>query len=201
MKIGPRYKLARRVGAPIFEKTQTPRFAMTNSRKEKAGTMPTRPKSQFGQQLLEKQKARFTYGIMEKQFSKYAKKALMEKDPVQSLFRQVETRLDNTIYRAGLAKTRLQARQAASHGHVTVNGKRVTIPSMVVKEGSVLGIREGSKLSPLFNDVTERQNTLSAPVWLKVDAAKREATVTGVPVFVPQEAQFDLGVVLEYYSR
>jgi small subunit ribosomal protein S4 len=201
MKIGPRYKLARRVGAPIFEKTQTQRYAMTNSRKEKAGTMPTRPKSQFGQQLLEKQKARFTYGITEKQFSRYAKKALLEKDPTQSLFRQVETRLDNAIYRAGLAKTRLQARQAASHGHVTVNGRRVTIPSMVVKEGDVIGIREGSQKSALFNDVAERQMALSAPAWIKVDPTKREATVIGVPTYVQAEAQFDLAVVLEFYSR
>ncbi|MDB5194243.1 MAG: rpsD [Parcubacteria group bacterium] len=201
MKTGPRYKIARRVGAPIYEKTQTPRFAMTNSRKEKAGTMPTRPKSQFGQQLLEKQKARFTYGVTEKQFSKYAKKALLEKDPVQSLFRSVETRLDNTLYRAGFAKTRLQARQAASHGHVTVNGRRVTIPSMIVKENDVVGIREGSSKSALFQDVEERQKGSSAPSWIKVESSKREATVTGLPTFVPTEAQFDLAVVLEYYSR
>lgn len=201
MKIGPRYKLARRVGAPIFEKTQTPRFAMTNSRKEKAGTMPTRPKSQFGQQLLEKQKARFTYAVTEKQFSRYAKRALTQKDPVQALFVSVETRLDNVLYRAGFAKTRLQARQAASHGHATVNGKRVTIPSMIVKEGDVVGIREGSQKSALFTDVAERQTANATPAWIKVDPTKREATVTGIPVYVQAEAQFDLGVVLEFYSR
>jgi small subunit ribosomal protein S4 len=201
MKIGPRYKLARRVGAPIFEKTQTPRFAMTNSRKEKAGTMPTRPKSQFGQQLLEKQKARFTYGVTEKQFSKYAKNALLQKDPTQSLFRFAETRLDNTIYRAGFAKTRMQARQATSHGHITLNGKRVTIPSIVVKEGDVIGIREGSKVSPLFTEVEARMNAVTAPAWISIDAGKKEAKVTGIPQYVPAEAQFDLAVVLEYYSR
>lgn len=201
MKIGPRYKIARRLGAPIFEKTQTQRYALTNSRKEKAGTMPTRPKSEFGKQLLEKQKARFTYGLSEKQFSRYTKEAIDEKDPAQALFRTLELRLDNALYRAGFAKTRLQARQIASHGHATVNGRRVTIPSIMLKEGDVIGIREGSSGSALFADVAEKQRTNASPAWLLVNPDKREAKVTGSPVYVASEAQFNLADVLEFYSR
>jgi small subunit ribosomal protein S4 len=201
MKIGPRYKIARRLGAPIFEKTQTQRYALTNSRKEKAGTMPTRPKSEFGKQLLEKQKARFTYGLSEKQFSRYTKQSIDKKDPAQALFATLELRLDNALYRAGFAKTRLQARQISSHGHATVNGRRVTIPSISLKVGDVIGIREGSSGSALFADVSERQKTNASPAWLEVNPDKREAKVTGTPVYVPSEAQFSLADVLEFYSR
>jgi small subunit ribosomal protein S4 len=201
MKIGPRYKIARRLGAPIFEKTQSQRYAMTNARKEKAGTMPTKPKSEFGKQLLEKQKARLTYGLAEKQFAKYAKAALGHKDPLQSLFGAVETRLDNALYRAGFAKTRLQARQMAGHGHATVNGRRVTIPSMTLHDGDVIGIREGSAGGALFSEAGERMAAATAPAWLAVDADKKTAKVVGLPVYVPAEAQFDLGAVLEFYSR
>src|SRR5436190_12870305 len=106
MKIGPKYKLARRLGAPIFEKTQTQKCALSLSRKEKNDQMPTRPKSEFGKQLIEKQKARFSYGITERQFSNYVKASLKSPEPYQKLFQSLELRLDNTLYRAGLAKTR-----------------------------------------------------------------------------------------------
>jgi small subunit ribosomal protein S4 len=171
------------------------------SRKEKAGTLPTRPKSQFGLELLEKQRARFTYGLSEKQFSKYAKAALLTKDPIQSVFQSLELRLDNALYRAGYAKTRQQARHIASHGHATVIGRRVTIPSIALREGDVIGIREGSRGSKLFEGLEERQTTLSAPSWLAIDPKKQEAKVTGVPVYLPVESQFNLAVVLEFYSR
>jgi small subunit ribosomal protein S4 len=163
--------------------------------------MPTRPKSEFGKQLLEKQKARFTYGLSEKQFSRYTKQSIDKKDPAQALFATLELRLDNALYRAGFAKTRLQARQISSHGHATVNGRRVTIPSISLKVGDVIGIREGSSGSALFADVSERQKTNASPAWLEVNPDKREAKVTGTPVYVPSEAQFSLADVLEFYSR
>lgn len=201
MKIGPKYKIARRLGAPIFEKTQSQKYALSLSRKEKAGSVPQRPKSEFGRQLLEKQKARFSYGIVEKQFAKYVKNALTSTDPTQKLYRSLELRLDNILYRAGLAKTRLQARQMASHGHVTVNGRRVTIPSMQLREGDVVGVCAGSAQSALFADASERMKSQSAPTWLSINADKREASVSGQPVYDPAQSVFDLGVVLEFYSR
>ncbi len=201
MKIGPKYKLARRLGAPIFEKTQSPKYALSLSRKEKAGMVKSRPKSEFGIQLLEKQKARFSYGLTERQFRVYVDKALSSDSQVQKLFSLLETRLDNVIYRSGFAKTRAQARQAASHGHILVNGRRVTIPSIALKVGDVLSIRESSVNSALFGEAAERMRTVSMPAWIKVDPEKRAAEVVGEPVYVPGEQVFDLGVVIEFYNR
>lgn len=163
--------------------------------------MPTRPKSEFGKQLIEKQKARLSYGLSEKQFSKYVKDSLNAPEPTQKLFATLESRLDNTLYRAGLAKTRLQARQMSSHGLTTVNGRRVTVPSIQLREGDVVGVREGSRASALFTDFAERAKSLSAPAWLSVDAGKMEAKVLGKATYAPSEAVFDLGQVLEFYSR
>jgi small subunit ribosomal protein S4 len=201
MKIGPRYKLARRLGAPIFEKTQTPRYALSLSRKEKNDQMPTRPKSEFGKQLIEKQKARFSYGLSERQFAKYVKGSLNTPEPTQKLFQSLELRLDNVLYRSGFAKTRLQARQMASHGHATVNGRRVTIPSISLREGDVVGVREGSRGSALFGAADERIKAGAIPAWLTVDPEKLVSTVVGKPVYAASEQVFDLGQVLEFYSR
>lgn len=201
MKIGPKYKLARRLGAPIFEKTQTQKYALSLSRKEKNDQMPTRPKSEFGKQLVEKQKARFSYGITERQFSNYVKVSLKTPLPTQKLFQSLELRLDNTLYRAGLAKTRLQARQMAAHGHSTVNGRRVTIPSIMLKEGDVVGVREGSRASGLFTGADERVKVAAVPAWLTVDGSALTAKVVGKPMYAGNEQVFDLGAVLEFYSR
>jgi len=201
MKIGPRYKLARRLGATIFEKTQTPRYALSLSRKEKNDQMPTRPKSEFGKQLIEKQKARFSYGITEKQFAKYVKKSLTSTNPTQKLFQYLELRLDNVLYRSGLAKTRLQARQMASHGHTTVNGRRVTIPSIELREGDVVGVREGSKKSTLFTSAEERNKNFTSPEWIIVNSEKMEVKVLSKPSYDIGHNVFDLGAVMEFYSR
>lgn len=203
MKIGPKYKIARRLGAPIFEKTQSPKFALSLARKEKSGISDRRskPKSEFGKALIEKQKARFSYGLSEKQFRGYVDKALNSQDPVQKLFSLLETRLDNVLFRAGFVKTRLQARQTAGHGHTLVDGVRVTIPSIILKEGNVVSIRPSSSASPLFGEVAERMKAVAVPPWLKVDPEQRSVTVGGVPVYVPQEHLFDLGVVIEFYNR
>ncbi len=201
MKIGPRYKLARRLGVSIFEKTQTPRYALSLSRKEKNDQMPTRPKSEFGKQLIEKQKARFSYGITEKQFAKYVKKSLTSTNPTQKLFQYLELRLDNVLYRSGLAKTRLQARQMASHGHTTVNGRRVTIPSIELREGDVVGVREGSKKSTLFTSAEERNKNFTSPEWIMVNSEKMEVKVLGKPSYDIGQNVFDLGAVMEFYSR
>ncbi len=201
MKIGPRYKIARRLGSTIFEKTQTPRYALSLSRKEKNDQMPTRPKSEFGKQLIEKQKARFSYAITERQFAKYVKKSLTSIAPTQKLFQSLESRLDNVLYRAGFAKTRLQARQMASHGHAIVNGRRVTIPSIELREGDVIGIRDGSKKSSLFTSAEERNKTFSSPDWITVSQEKMEAKITGKPSYDVGQNVFDLGAVMEFYSR
>ena len=202
MRIGPKYKIARRLGAPVFEKTQTPKYALSLARKERSDHRERRkPKSEFGRELIEKQKARFSYGVGEKQFRNYVTKALHSPDPIQKLFGILESRLDNVLYRAGLAKTRAQARQAANHGHIMINNIRVTIPSFLLSEGDVVSLRAGSATGPLFGEVTERMKTMTMPVWLKVDSADKSAAVVGQPVYVERESIFDLGVVIEFYNR
>lgn len=202
MRIGPKYKIARRLGAPIFEKTQTPKYALSLARKERSDNRGRRkPKTEFGRELLEKQKARFSYGISERQFRNYVNRALRSKDPVQSLFSILESRLDNVLYRAGLAKTRAQARQAASHGHTMINGARVTIPSILLSKGDTISLGAGSAESPLFAEVAERMKTMTIPEWLKVDLAHRSVTIEGQPVYAEREHLFDLGVVIEFYNR
>ena len=202
MKIGPKYKIARRLGAPIFEKTQTPKYTLSLARKERiAGRGRGKPKSEFGRELIEKQKARFSYGLTEKQFKNYVEKALRSQEPVQKLFSLLESRLDNVLFRSGLSKTRAQAHQIASHGHVMVNKKRVTIPSIFLSEGDEVSLRPSSATGPLFGEATERMKTMSSPVWLKTDPENKQATVVGRPVYVPQEHVFDLGTVIEFYNR
>ncbi len=202
MKIGPKYKIARRLGAPVFEKTQTPKYALSLARKERSGGKGRgKPKSEFGRELIEKQKVRFSYGISEKQFKNYVNKALLSIKPVQKLFTILESRLDNVLFRAGLSKTRAQARQAASHGHILVNNKRVTVPSILLSEGDIVSLRAASASSPLFGEATERMKAISAPAWLKTDPAKRQVTVEGQPVYEEQGHLFNLGVVVEFYNR
>lgn len=201
MKIGPKYKIARRLGAPVFEKTQTQKYTLSLARKEKTGRGRKKPLSEFGLSLIEKQKARFTYGLSEKQFRNYVDKALKTSAPAQTLFALLESRLDNVLFRSGLAKTRSQARQFASHGHALVNGRRVTVPSIELKEGDVVGVRSSSAERPLFADAAERMKALTAPVWLLLEPEARKAKVLGVPVYAGGEHVFDLGVVIEFYNR
>src|SRR3989344_6011537 len=125
MRIGPRYKIARRLGANIFDKTQTAKFALRAQQKR---TGDRRPKAQtdFGIQMLEKQRVRFSYGINERQFSKYLKEIIADKNskPTESLHERLESRLDNTVYRLNLAAFRQGARPLVGHGHIMVNGKK-----------------------------------------------------------------------------
>jgi small subunit ribosomal protein S4 len=204
MLIGPKYKIARRLGAPIFEKTQKQKFAFSKGKAggKKEGGRP-KAKSEFGRQLIEKQKARFTYGLTEAQFSKYVKHVINKKSAKSSdvLFEVLERRLDNVIYKAGLANTRRFARQIVSHGHVVVNGTKVTIPSFSVKQGDVITIREGSLKKPIFAEVTEKIKDITPPAWIGADVAKKTWTIQGAPKLEGESLLFDLGSVFEYYRR
>ncbi|MBA3551004.1 30S ribosomal protein S4 [Patescibacteria group bacterium] len=201
MIIGPKYKIARRLGAGVFEKTQTQKFALSEGKrgkKDKRGG----PKTDYGIQMLEKQKARFTYALTEKQFSNYVKKALAKKGTNQdTLYGLLESRLDNVVLRGGIGHTRLAARQIVSHGHMTVNGIRVTIPSYQVKVGDKIAIREASLKKPLFATLDERISKYQPPSWLKLDAEKKVIEVQGAPKLNTAELLFDIGQVLEFYSR
>ena len=132
MKTGPRYKICKRLGNGVFEKCQTQKFTLSESRRSFQGRRP-RQISDYGKQLLEKQRVRFTYGITEQQFVNYVNSATKkEGDAAATLLSTLERRLDNVVYRLGLAPTRRAARQMVVHGHILVNGKKAAIPSHVV---------------------------------------------------------------------
>ncbi|MDP1625027.1 MAG: 30S ribosomal protein S4 [bacterium] len=200
MKIGPKYKIARRLGANIFEKTQTAKYALRADRK--VGKRSMRPKGQFATQMLEKQKARLTYFVNERQFKKYVKESLAKKgNTTQALFERLERRLDNVVYRLGWAPTRQAARQMVNHGHITVNGRKLDIPSYVVEAGDKITPRAGSLKKPLFADFDEKAKKVQVPSWLSFDADKKTASVDGSPKYAPSEHLFNLGQVIEFYSR
>jgi len=200
MIIKSKYKVARRLGAPLFEKTQTAKYALRQERKDKGAW---RPKSDFGLQMLEKQKARFTYGLSERQFSKYVREAVAKKgvNSTELLFSKLEYRLDNVVYRLGFAPTRSAARQMVSHGHIKVGATRVTIPSYEVSVGEILSIRPGSVGKPIFATLAEKMKEVKVPAWLSYDAEKKEAKIVGAPKYEPRDNHFDIKAVLEFYSR
>lgn len=201
MKTGPKFKIAKRLGAPIYEKTQTQKFALSEARAGKTRKRFSKP-SDYKRQLLEKQKMRLTYGLSEKQFRRYVDVA-MEKSqsPIDHLFCRLENRLDNIVYRAGLAKTRRLARQIVTHGHITLNGRKMNIPSHEVAVGDIVAVREGSRESALFTNLAERHEATAVPNWIVFDIKNLSVKVDGTPKFQPTEAYFDPEQVLEYYSR
>lgn len=202
MKIGPKFKIAKRLGAPIFEKTQTQKFALSEARggrtkKRRPGNM-----SDYKRQLLEKQKMRFSYGISERQLRRYVDEAILKShQPAGLLVTRLEQRLDNVVYRCGLAKTRQMARQMVAHGHITVNGRKLTIPSHKVTIDDVISVREGSRSSALFENFAEEHQSAGVPAWLSFDAKKLSGVMKALPSYVPAETLFDPAQVLEYYSR
>ncbi|MBU6232105.1 MAG: 30S ribosomal protein S4 [Patescibacteria group bacterium] len=201
MQIGPRYKKARYLGAPVFRKTQTQKFAM---RGEKKGRTPGRrgAKSEYGRQMLEKQKARFSYGVNGRQFTNYVMLALSSPgDNAKNLLRFLESRLDNVVVRAGFAPTRSAARQMVSHGHITVNGRVVKVPSFEARTGDMIAIREGSKSKAIFGKLDEELKAFKWPSWLSVDAAKREIKISAEPSTDLSDLLFDVRQVLEFYTR
>jgi len=204
MKTGPKYKICKRLGSHVFEKCQTQQFMLSEARRGKARSGRGRRKtlSDFGRQLLEKQKVRYTYGISEKQLSRYVEAATRKKgvDPVSELFTLLESRLDNVVYRIGFPNTRGFARQMVSHGHIVVNGRKVTIPSYFVLKGEKISIREGSKKKTLFTLLSERLADFKPPVWISFNKKSLEGEVIGTPA--PEgELPHDLSAVLEFYSR
>lgn len=157
--------------------------------------------SEYKKQLLEKQKLRFMYGITERQLRNYYKKAASGKESTGiALLKLLERRLDNVIYRAGLAKTRAQARQMASHGLFTLNGRRVSVPSIQVREGDVLEVREKSKASALFNEVKEEKNFDHAR-WLKSDQKALKAEVAALPEEEDLDKLIETNLIIEFYSK
>jgi len=196
----PKFKICKRLGAGVYDKCQTSKFkaAIVNF---KPGARRPKAPSEYGAQLNEKQKIRFSYGISERQLSNYVKKASHTKGAgtAEKFYEELESRLDNVIYRMGLGNSRRATRQMVSHGHFIVNDNKVTIPSYQVKIGDIIKIREGSKNTKLFDNLVERLKEYKTPSWISFDITKVEGKIIDKPKNI--ETFLDLNVVLEFYSR
>lgn len=161
-----------------------------------------RQESEYGQQLREKQKAKFIYGVLEKQFRSYYDKALkIEGITGDNLMTLLESRLDNVVFRLGFARTRKEARQTVGHGHITVNGHRVDIPSYQVKAGDVIAVAPKYKdLLPIKEALLASEH-IAVPAWLEVDIEKLQGTVLQLPVRDQIDLDIDAQLIVELYSK
>lgn len=197
--IGPKTKIARKFGEPIFglDKDQ----ARRNFPPGQHGNNRRRKTSEYGTQLKEKQKAKYTYGVLEKQFSNLFKKAQTKKGITGEILLQLlECRLDNVVYRLGMAKTRAAARQLVSHRHITVDGNVVNIPSYSVKQGQVIAVRERDKSMVVINDSLNGFNHSKYP-WLEWN----ESNMAGTFLHIPERADIPENIkeqlIVELYSK
>ena len=202
LPIKSKYRIAKRLGSAIFEQTQTQKFALSEARgKQRTRKGGRGGPSDYNRQLLEKQRLRFTYGLKERELSNYAKRAYTETDPTQALHSVLEMRADSIVYRAGFAPTRRAGRQMVSHGHILVNGKRITTPSYKLKKGDVLTVREGSRTSSLFTREEGEEALRTPPQWLSFDAPQMKLEILGEPTYSITETLIDYATVFEFYSR
>lgn len=165
------------------------------------GASKRNPKqSVYGKQLFEKQKAKEIYGLREKQFSNYVAEAAKKTgDTGKFLTTYLESRLDNVVYRMGLGKSRKSCRQLVGHGHITVNGKKVDIPSYRTKVGEEIALREKDKTSVAFDKISEKLSKVDAPSWMNLDAKKVSAKILNAPT--AEDSGFDAKSIIEFYSR
>lgn len=177
-----------------YAKKNTNRNPKANVRKKQ---------SEYAMQLTEKQKVKFVYGIMEKQFHMYYEKASsMQGKTGENLLTLIERRLDNVVYRLGFANTRREARQLATHGHFTVNGQRVDIPSYLVKAGDVIEVREKSRSSVKFKRLTgEDAPVVNVPKWLDRTKNTLQGTVVAMPTRDDIDFPVEEHLIVELYSK
>ncbi len=162
----------------------------------------TRKISEYGLQLREKERAKFIYCVNEKQFRRYYETADRKKGVTgENMLVLLERRLDNVIYRMGIANTRLQARQLVSHAQFTVNGKKVNIPSYLVKAGDVIAVRENKKGNKFFTALKESKAALNVPQWVEFDNEKLEGKILALPVRADIDTQIAEHMSVELYSK
>ena len=177
-------------------------YAKKTTNRNPGGQM-RKKKSEYGVQLAEKQKVKFIYGILEKQFHAYYEKAAAAPGKTgDNLLIMVERRLDNVVYRLGLAATRRQARQLVSHAHFTVNGKKVNIPSSMVKAGDVIEVAESSRSSELFKRLTGENAPMTLlPAWLEREKGSLKGTVAHLPTREEIDTPVEEHLIVELYSK
>ena len=204
MKTGPRYKIAKRLGVTVFEKAQTQKFAVSAERSAKNKRRGRGRQSEYGKQMLEKQKVRVTYGMPERQFRNYVRKALStvhSTKPSERLHELLEMRLDNVVWRLGLAATRRAARQMVAHGHIQVNGKKTRVPSHALQVNDQIAVRQGSKEHGVLVGFAERFAERPLPSWISWSAKTMEGAVTERPTAASADPAGDLVSVLSFYTR
>lgn len=213
MLIGPKFKIARRLNSRVFPKTQTTKFSISGSAQAHGKKEGRRNKlSEYGQQLIEKQKARYTYLLKERTFSTYVKRVRESRkagdNPVTLLFQQLESRLDNVVFRLGLAPSRAAARQMVTHGHIVVNGRRLNVPSHQISANDTVAVREQSRSSgvgkgvkvAVESDGDKAGRGRALPSWLSYDEVAGVGKVLGAPI-ASEQGDIDFGAILEFYSR
>ncbi len=203
---GPVCRLCRRNGEKLFlkgERCFTPKCAIERRPNPPGQRSPRRRKiSDRGVQLREKQKARQSYGVLERQFRRlYREATRLPGATGDNLIQLLELRLDNVVYRLGLAESRAQARQVVLHGHITLNGHKASVASIETKIGDKIGWTERGRRSKFYEMVKEWQGGREVPGWLRIEPAQIEGEVTALPVRLDVDARFDENAIVEYYSR
>ena len=161
-----------------------------------------RKESEYGMQLREKQKAKFIYGVLEKQFRGYYKRALSQEGVTgENLMAILESRLDNVVFRLGFARTRKEARQTVTHGHITVNGKRVDIPSCRVRPGDLVAVAPKAKELLVIKSALVSNERVSVPAWLEVDIEKLQGSVLSLPTRDQIDLDINEQLIVELYSK
>jgi small subunit ribosomal protein S4 len=195
---GPMYKKARRLNFSILENGKE--LAKKPYAPGIHGTSRRKKLSEYGIQLEEKQKVRFMYGLTEKQFHRtFDRASKMKGIAGENLLKLLESRLDNIVYRMGLANTRRGARQLVNHGHILVNGECVNIPSYTVKPGSTISVKEKSLNHPAMKAALE--NTLNRPAYVEFDAKKMSGTYVRLPERSELNADVNESLIVEFYNR
>ncbi len=200
--LGPKHKLCRRFGIKLCDSLKCP-ITRRPYKPGQHGPKGASRSTEYGLQLSEKQKAKFIYGVLERQFVNYYKHATAQTgDTGENLFRLLEMRLDNVLYRSGLCPTRRSARQLVSHGHVTINGRKTNIPSYQCKKGDTIRLLEKSENMLMIRDVKKRLTKHKPPSWITLRNADRIGIeVTGQPEENELAVGVDPALIVEYYSR
>ena len=176
-----------------YDKKTTNRHPGANTRKKY---------SEYGMQLKEKQKLKFIYGVQETQFEHYYELAEKQAGITgENIIKLLESRLDNVVFRMGMAKTRREARQLVRHAHFRVNGKKVNIPSYLLKPGDVVTVKDSSRSTPKFKELAELLETRLFPSWLEVDKENCKATVKTAPVRAELDYEVNEQLIVELYSK
>ena len=203
---GPVCRLCRREGTKLYLKGE--RCTSGKCALDRRSTAPgqhgaaNKKMREYGLQMREKQKTRRYYGVLERQFVNYYEEAARKEGMTgENLICLLERRLDNVVYRMGFAASHKEARQLVLHGHFTVNGKKVNIPSLIIKAGDVIAVKEASRDSVKFKALAEAAATANAPKWLEVKAEAMTATVLTLPAREDVDFDFNEQLIVELYSK